>query len=161
MEGQMFTSLKKELIKHRPSLRSWSIGLLSGLLIYPLSYAILSHFVSTPGNVVALNSDTINKVAFACDLLHKNSDIMGRYAHYTVPHTETQMFCMECSGNENYDEEMILDEPIDDLKTRLSQVHKDSLEINKSVATIVNALLIQNETLNNNLRRLRDQSYPK
>ena len=111
--------------------------------------------------MVARNSDTINKIAIACDLLHKNSDTMGRYAHYLAPHTKTEMFCMECSGTENYNEDMMLDEPIDDSKTRLSQVNDDSVEINKAVGTMIHSLVIQHETLNRTLRRLRDQSYPK
>ncbi len=154
----MFTSLKNKLMNYRPTLRSWAIGVLSGLLISPLSYNVYSLFVATPGNVVARNSDTINKIAEACDLLHRNSDLMGRYAHYTKPHIGTESFCMECSGSKVYEDDIPLDEPIDDAQTKLSQVHDDSVEINKAISSIISSLLIQNDTLDNNLRRLRTQS---
>ena len=153
-----------KLFPQKPCRRStliWAVGCLFGLVISPLTYNIYSFFVPTPGNVVALNSDTINKVAQACKLLHHNSDLMGRFGHYIIPHTKQELFCMECSGNKVYEDDTLLDEPIDDGKTKLSQVHDDSQEINRAIGSIINSLSIQHETLNNNLQRLRDQSYPK
>jgi len=153
-----------KLFPNKPCRRStliWAVGCLFGLIISPLTYNIYSFFVPTPGNVVALNSDTINKVAQACKLLHHNSDLMGRYSHYTTPHTKQELFCMECSGSKVYEDDTLLDEPIDDGKTKLSQVHDDSSEINSSVGRIINSLSIQHHTLSIHLQRLRDQSYPK
>jgi len=132
-----------------------------GLAISPLTYNIYSYFAPTPGNVVALNSDTINKMAIVCDLLHGNSDIMARYSHYLAPHTKLELFCMECTGNPGERDEMLLEEPIDDGKTKVAQVHDDYKEINKSMTGLIQALNVQRETLSIALQRMKDQSYPK
>ena len=157
----MFTSLKKELIKHRPTLRSWSIGLLSGLLISPLSYAVYSYFVSTPGNVVSLNTKNVNSVGQACDLLFSNSDLLMRYAHYTVPHTEFVNMCPECGDTQVHPETLEYGTPTDTFKTKLSDVYQDSEEIDKGLQRIIHSLLLQRQTLSRNLERLRGNNSQK
>ena len=154
---------KNSIKKSAKSFIIWGLGCAFGLLASPMSYNIYSSLVATPGNVVALNTDTINKIATACDLLHRNSDMMGRYSHYLSPHPiDAEIpFCMECSGAEFEEEDLDLGNPKDDFYVRLSQVYDDSREINRSLGSMINALAVQNETLNNALRRLRDQSYPK
>ena len=137
-------------------------GLLFGLVISPLTYNIYSFFVPTPGNIVALNSDTINRAGLVCDLLHTNSDIMGRFSHYIKPHTKMELFCLECSGGIRIsNDDLLFDEPIDSPRTGLSQVYKDAREVNNSMAQIQMSLETQRNTLSNNLQRLRDQSYPR
>jgi len=140
----------------------WGFGCIVGtmltfFIISPLTYSVYSLYVPTPGNVVALNSDTINKAAIVSDLLHRNSDLMGRYSHYTTPHPpgKETLFCMECSGSTVYSDEVVLDEPVDDSSMKLSQVYADATEINKAVATIIQSLSIQHETLSMNLEKLR------
>ena len=146
----------------RSKLRSWAVGLLCGLMFSPLSYNIYSFFVSTPGNVVAMNSDTINKSAIACELLHGNSDIMSRFTHFTAPHPAgvEMMLCPECSGSEMPLDDTLLGEPVDTFKTKLSQVHSDSEEINDSVGRIISSLIIQKETLEFHLDHLRKNASP-
>jgi len=143
----------------------WALGCAFGLFVSPISYNMYSSLVATPGNVVALNTDTINKIAISCDLLHRNSDLMARYSHYSQPHPiDAEIpFCMECSGAEFEEEDLDLGKPKDDFYVRLSQVYDDASEVNKSVGLIINSLLIQNETLTHHLGRLRerDPSYPK
>mgnify|MGYP001206974772 CR=1 FL=1 len=152
---------KDSIKKSVKSFVIWGLGCTFGLLVSPMSYNIYSSLVATPGNVVALNTDTINKIAIACDLLHRNSDMMGRYSHYLTPHYQQELFCMECSGQECETEHLGLGEPTDDFYVRLSQVYDDSREINRSLGSMINALAVQNETLHNNLQKLRDQSHPK
>ena len=156
---------KDSIKKSVKSFVIWGLGCTFGLLASPMSYNIYSSLAPTPGNVVALNTDTINKIAISCDLLHRNSDLMARYSHYSTPHPiDTEIpFCMECSGAEFKEEDLDLGEPKDDFYVRLSQVHKDASEVNKSVGLIINSLLIQNETLSHHLGQLRerDPSYPK
>ena len=136
----------------RSKLRSWAVGLLCGLMFSPLSYNIYSFFVSTPGNVVAMNSDTINKSAIACELLHGNSDIMSRFTHFTAPHPAgvEMMLCPECSGSEMPLDDTLLGEPVD----------SDSEEINESVGRIISSLIIQKETLEFHLDHLRKNASP-
>lgn len=151
---------KDSIKKSVKSFVIWGLGCTFGLLASPMSYNIYSSLAPTPGNVVALNTDTINKIAISCDLLHRNSDLMARYSHYSQPHpagVETP-FCMECSGAELEIEDLGLGEPKDDFYVRLSQVYKDASEVNKSVGLIINSLLIQNETLAHHLKKLRDNA---
>lgn len=156
---------KDSIKKSVKSFVIWGLGCTFGLLASPMSYNIYSSLAPTPGNVVALNTDTINKIAISCDLLHRNSDLMARYSHYSQPHPiDVEVpFCMECSGAELEIEDLGLGEPKDDFYVRLSQVYKDASEVNKSVGLIINSLLIQNETLAHHLKKLRehDPSYPK
>ena len=156
---------KDSIKKSVKSFVIWGLGCTFGLLVSPMSYNIYSSLAPTPGNVVALNTDTINKIAISCDLLHRNSDLMARYSHYSQPHPiDVEIpFCMECSGAEFEEEDLDLGEPKDDFYVRLSQVYDDASEVNKAVARIVNSLLIQNETLTHHLNQLRerDPSYPK
>ena len=138
----------------------WGLGCAFGLLVSPMSYNIYSSLAPTPGNIVALNTDTINKIAISCDLLYHNSDLMARYSHYSKPHpagVETP-FCMECSGAECKKEDLDLGKPKDDFYLRLSQVYDDAEEVNDAVARIAQSLLIQNETLTNHLKQLRDNA---
>lgn len=153
--------LKSNLIRF---LWIWGFGCVFGAMltffvISPLTYSVYSLYVPTPGNVVALNSDTINKAAIASDLLHRNSDLMGRYSHYTTPHPagKETLFCMECSGSTVYSDEVPLDKPTDESSMKLSQVYKDATEINKAVICIIHGLSIQHQTLIANLKRLREK----
>ena len=149
--------LQKSNIKHKAI--TLCVGFVLGFAISPLSYSIYSLFVPTPGNTVALNSDTINQVAKACDLLHRNSDLIGRFSHYILPHPPNivTMLCPECSGAAEHQDDTVLPAPVDDSKTKLSHVHADSQEVNGGVRRIVQSLSIQYHTLKMNLDRLREK----
>ena len=63
---------KDSIKKSVKSFVIWGLGCAFGLLASPMSYNIYSSLAPTPGNVVALNTDTINKIAISRDLLHPN-----------------------------------------------------------------------------------------
>jgi len=152
--------LRDSIKKSAKSFIIWGLGCAFGLLVSPLSYNIYSSLAPTPGNIVSLNTDTINRIAKSCDLLYENSDLMARYSHYSTPHPVGVEipFCMECSGGESNREDFGLGEPKDEFYVRLSQVYDDALEVNTAVGRIVSSLLIQNETLNIHLNQLRNNT---
>lgn len=142
----------------RRSILIAAIGFIVGFATSPVPYAIYSGFAATPGNVTKLNHNTINHVAVITQLLEQNSDIMSRFSHYTKPHMENvpHMLCPECYGTPPHiPEKLDLTPGADIVTTDLGAVYDDAHEVNKSVATITQGLLIQRDALEHTLRNLR------
>ena len=142
----------------RKHILGFCIGIVLGFLATNLLYILYCVFLPTPGDIVSMNSATLNDVARVSEILHENSDLMSRFAHYQVPHDDVPyMLCPECSDN-------VFISPIVDYgsernspHTTIIEVYDDALEMHNAISAIKVSLLVQQETLRKSLERHRNE----
>lgn len=104
------------------------------------------------------NTETVRSLGHVAALLYDNSDLLMRYSHWTVGHTEVVPLCPECFNSDISQES---DEFIAEINRSPDGVTsddlvKDSEEIYRAVGATKMAIFRQRSPLVRTLERLRD-----
>jgi len=150
-------------LKLRQHLLAGGIGFILCFATHPITTMLADAITSTTTEVVDTNTQTIDLIARAAQLLHENSDIMMRSHHYINNHTESVLLCPACGDEQRSAEcrppndipKATIEDPPIQLPSTVHQLYVDSMEIRQSVYHLMLSLSIQQHALKNILAQLK------
>jgi hypothetical protein len=111
----------------------------------------------TVADVIQGNSEVIDELGRAAAMMAECTDIIMRYGHFTDDHSTTVLMCPECGqGNRYEDEELVIDDPPENVPETMEQLLRDTRELKNSVAGLTLGLKLQLVTLKRHLEHLRE-----